>query len=101
MEEAYYHYYGLKTPEEDNHPFTAVLALKSEDHHTYSLLRSRIDRYFDLDIGAHGISLSELLELPRYVVDEIFRKATDIKAKKAKTNGAIVDNLEAELNRLR
>lgn len=99
FDEAYYHTYGLMTQAESNHPFSSVLALESENIQEHSLIRSRIERYFDLDIGLHGISLNELFSLPREIVEEVFRKATDLKAKKTKANAGLANDLEAELRR--
>lgn len=100
LDEAYYNTYGLKTTQEAVHPFAGVLALESEDHHKHSMLRSRVERFFDLDIGLHGIGLTELFSLPREVVDEVFRKATELKAKKTKSKAQLQEDLEAELRKM-
>lgn len=77
-----------------------MLALESEDHQKHSLLKSRVERYFDLDVGQYGISLTELFGLPRDVVELVFQKATDLKAKKTKSNSKLQDDLEGEMRRL-
>lgn len=97
LDEAYYEIYQLMTAKEAQHPFNQVLALESEDWYTHSLLKSRIERFFELEIGSYGVGLEELFKLPRFYVDEIFRVVTDLKAKKTRRMSGLTDNLEDDL----
>lgn len=97
LDEAYYEHYDLQTHKEANHPFHAVLALESENWYKHSIMKTRLERYFELEVGNYGIGLEELLSLPRFYVEEIFRIVTDLKAKKTKSTASSADELEKQL----
>lgn len=94
LEETYYDYYGLKTPEEDKHPLTGILALQSEDNFGMSTMKSRIDAFFDLDLSSFGFTLEGLQELPREMVEYIIKKATLKKADKLRADAKMAADIQ-------
>lgn len=95
LEETYYDFYGLKTPEEEKHPFTGILALQSEDNFGMSTQRSRIDAFFDLELHSFGFTYESLGQLPRETVEYIIKKATLKKADKLRSDAKLAANIQA------
>lgn len=79
FEETYYEHFKMMTPDEEKNPFARILLLQSEDLAEDDPLIRRWRRY-DLYGLYEKISFKDLLDLPRYLVDEIF--TNEVKRKK-------------------
>lgn len=73
FEEAYYDHFMMMTPEEEKNPFARVLHLQSEDFAEDDPLIRRWRRYNLYGLW-EKISFKDLLELPRYLVEDIFNQ---------------------------
>lgn len=66
------------------------MTLETEENFESSLLYSRINQFFDLDLSNYHFSLPEFLSMPREWVELVLEKATKLKAARLRSgaNGA-------------